>query len=148
MKRLKLAHNYLHDLCVSPPLSHDDHDDIDDDGDDGDHAKVQHPDREPKPEGEGKKCEEYSISGGIANVRTKEIFEVSQYFAQVSICLCNSDKCNGPPTTTPKPATKPTPKPGALKCHKCNAVPNPGNPHPDACDATENFGSLAVRWRL
>ena len=60
----------MHDLRVFPSLFHDDHDDIDDDGD-GDHAKVQHPDREPKPEGEGKKCEEYSISGGIANVRTR-----------------------------------------------------------------------------
>ena len=67
---LKITHIYLHDLHVFPSLFHDDHDDIDDDGD-GDHAKVQHPDREPKPEGEGKKCEEYSISGGIANVRTR-----------------------------------------------------------------------------
>ena len=63
----------MHDLCVFPSLFHDDHDGIDDDGvgDEHDHAKVQHPDREPKPEGEGKKCEEYSISGGIANVRKR-----------------------------------------------------------------------------
>ena len=40
-----------------------------------DYSKVQHPDREPKPEGKGEVCREYSISGGIAKVREHEFLK-------------------------------------------------------------------------
>ena len=83
----------MHNLRVSPSLFHDDHYDHDDIDGEGDHAKVQHPDREPKPEGEGKKCEEYSISGGIANVRTRSFsrcHKISLRFLSAFAILTNA----------------------------------------------------------
>ena len=81
---------------------------------------------------------------------------------KMTICLCGWEGCNqfeinnstvqpspspSPKPTTPKPTPKPTPtptpKPG-LQCLKCNGVPNPGNPNPDACDADQHFGDLTV----
>ena len=81
---------------------------------------------------------------------------------KMTICLCGWEGCNQfeinnstmqpspspspKPTTTkptPKPTPTPTPKPG-LQCLKCNGVPNPGNPNPDACDADQHFGDLTV----
>ena len=41
-----------------------------------DYSQVQHPDREPKPEGsKSEVCREYSISGGIAKVREHEFLK-------------------------------------------------------------------------
>jgi len=99
------------------------------------------PGRIPEPSGSNLSCAEYSVSGGRA---------------QVAVCLCAATGCNTElgtipttttTTTTTQPApttttTEPAPKPGALKCHKCDAIPNPGNPHPDACDGDKHFGDL------
>ena len=65
------------------------------------------------------------------------------------MCICPKEGCNEllgklPATTSTSTTTTPKPKPGALQCHKCNDVPNPGGGLQDACDATEHFGNLVV----
>ena len=75
-----MTHSLTHSLKHA--VRYDDHDGV---GDDGDHAKVQHPDRVPKPEGEEDvACKEYSISGGIANVR-RQCFRNVTYILPRSI---------------------------------------------------------------
>ena len=51
-----------------------------------DYSKVQHPEREPKPEGKGEVCREYSISGGIAKV-VRQLFKKSGERFSLGCCL-------------------------------------------------------------
>ena len=51
-----------------------------------DYSKVQHPEREPKPEGKGEVCREYSISGGIAKV-VRKVFKKSGERVSLGCCL-------------------------------------------------------------
>merc|ERR1712192_379527 len=70
-------------------------------------------------------------------------FEINNSTLQPSPGSSTKPTTKPTPNPTPKPTPEPTPKPG-LQCLKCNDIPNPGNPNPDACDADQHFGDLTT----